>query len=94
MRNAFYSFNQWPRTKRGDPIFSCTEDAIFYGHLIVYEDQERIKIVKLRKRVLFDLKVMRAKTSPNLNRMMELAVKGQFYRECLEELERIEKEGK
>lgn len=87
-------YSNWPRTQAGNPILTDTGDAIFYAHLITGKVSERTKIVKLRQKTLFDLKVMRSKTGPNLNRMMELAVKGQFYRECLEELERIEKEGK
>ncbi|GAH19934.1 unnamed protein product [marine sediment metagenome] len=88
------SFESWPRTKAGEPLFTCTEDAIFYAHLIINNEMERRKIVRLRLEVMFTLQAMRKKANPNLNRMMKLAVKGQFYRECLEEVERIEKEGK
>jgi len=83
----------WPKTRAGDPIFSCSEEAIFFAHLIFKDEAERLKLVHLRLKVLFDLKVMRSKPTPNYQRMMDLAVKGQFYRECLEEIERIEKEG-
>jgi len=93
MRTAPYNFEGWPRTKGGDPIFTCSEDAIFYAHLIIDKISERTKIAKLRQSVLSMLKGMRANDNPNLQRMMNLAVKGQFYRECLEEVERIEKEG-
>jgi len=86
-------FSQWPRSESGAPIFTCTEDAFFFANLIFKKAEERLNIVHLRRKVLFDLKVMRAKPVHNLQRMMDLAVKGQFYRECLEELERIEKEG-
>lgn len=94
MIRTITDFNQWPRTKGEDPIFTCSEDAIFYAHLIAGEVQERTRIAKLRKKVVFDLKVKRFEAVPNLQRMMDLAVKGQYYRKCLEELERIEKEGK
>jgi len=86
------NYENWPRTKCQDPIFTCSEDAIFYAHLITDKVSERAKLVKLRQHVLFSLAGMRKNINPNYNRMMELAVKGQFYRECLEELERIEKE--
>jgi len=93
MRRRITDSAQWIRTKSGDPIFTCSEDAIFYAHLIFKDVPERLKIAKLRTGVLFDLKVMRSRNGGNLQRMMDLAVKGQFYRECLEEVERIEKEG-
>ncbi|MBA7492394.1 hypothetical protein ES702_02944 [subsurface metagenome] len=86
-------FTNWPRTKGKDPIFTDAGDAIFYAHLIIDNVSERSRIVKLRRKVLFDLKVMRASEHPNMQRMFDLSVKGQLYRECLEELERIEKEG-
>lgn len=82
----------WPRTRFGDPIFSSTEDAIFYAHLIINNESYRLKIARLREKVLSDLKVIRSIDPTNLQLMFDLAVKSQFYRECLEEAERIEKE--
>ena len=93
MKIRITDLTQWPRTKNGSPIFTCSEEAIFFAHLIFKDETERLKLVHLRRKALFDLKVMRAKATPNYQRMMDLAVKGQFYRECLEEVERIEKEG-
>jgi len=93
MRAMITDLSQWPRSKAMVPIFTCSEEAIFYAHLIFKDEAERLKLVHLRRKVLFDLKVMRAKPIHNFQRMMDLAVKGQFYRECLEEVERIEKEG-
>ncbi len=87
------SFETWPRTETGEPLFTCTEDATFYAHLIFDNGMERWHIARLRADVLSILSRMRNKANPNLNRMMKLAVKSQFYRECLEEVERIEKEG-
>jgi len=93
MRTIITDLSQWPKSKAGDPVFSCSEEAIFYGHLIFKLKEERLKLVHLRRKLLFDLKVMRSKPVHNFQRMMDLAVKGQFYRECLEEIDRIEKEG-
>lgn len=93
MRKVPYNFEAWQRTKAGDPIFTCSEDAIFYAHLIFDSLTQRLQIAKLRGKVLSDLARMRAKNSPNMQRMFDLSVEGQLYRECLEELERIEKEG-
>lgn len=93
MRAILTDLTQWPRTKGGVPVFTCTEDAIFFAHLIFIDANERLRLVHLRRKALFELKVMRSKTSPSYQRMMDLAVKAQFYRECLEEVGRIEKEG-
>lgn len=87
------SFETWPRTKAGIPLFTYSGDAIFYAHLIINNEMERSKIARLKHETTFTLEKLRARPNPNLNRMMEMAVKGQFYRECLEEVERIERGG-
>lgn len=86
------SFETWPRTETGEPLFTCSEDAIFYAHIIFNNYIERVNIAILRSVVIDTLQGMRKNVIPNIDRMMDLAVKGQFYRECLEEVERIEKE--
>lgn len=92
MIKVITDFAQWPRTKGGAPIFTCTEDANCYAHLIVQNETERLKISRLRGIVLSNLKSIRSRSSLPLQLMFDLAVKSQFYRECLEEVERIEKE--
>lgn len=92
MRRTVESFGTWPRTKKGDPIFRFTEDANFYAHLIFNKEGEQRKIAQARKRVQYDLQLKRSQDNPNYNRMMELATKDQFFRECQEEIERIKEE--
>lgn len=87
------NIHNWPRTMAGSPIFSDSGDAIFYAHLVVEDQIERLRLTSLRKRTLSQCKLMQAQDNPDLDHMMKLATKGQFYRECLEEIERIEKEG-
>jgi len=83
---------QWPKTKDAVPIFTCTEDAIFYAQLVFGDEDRRLKLVHFRRSFLYELQVLRSGSSHNLTRVFDLAVKSQFFRECLEELERIEKE--
>jgi len=84
-----YVYENWPRTNAGDPIFTCTEQAIYFAHLV----SDKIEIIdllkRLRKTVYVDIGLQRSKITPNFQRMMDLAVKAQFYRECLEEITRI-----
>ena len=89
MKEYPYTFESWPRTQGGDPIFTCTEQAIYYAHLVSDRIETITLLTKLRKRAYFDIGVIRSTPSPNHNRMMELAVKAQLYRECLEEIKRI-----
>ncbi|MBA7495660.1 hypothetical protein ES702_06249 [subsurface metagenome] len=79
----------WPRTKNGQPILKCTEEANFYASLI-YANEKEIKLIrKAMENARQNLHAMRETPSKDLNKMMHLAVKAQFYRECLEELDRI-----
>jgi len=89
MKGAPYTYETWPRTKGNDPIFTCSEDSIFFAHLVSDKIEVINQLTKLRKRAYFDIAVLRSRPTPNLQRMMDLAVKAQFYRECLEEIKRI-----
>lgn len=89
MKTYPYTFESWPRTQAGDPMFTCTEQAIYFAHLV----SDKIEVVdllkKLRKRAYYDIATQRAKPTPNHQKMLDLAVKAQLYRECLEEITRI-----
>lgn len=89
MRTYPYTYDSWPRTKDNNPIFTCTEQAIFFAHLASDKIEVVNRLTKLRKRAYFDIGVIRSTARPNLQRMMDLAFKAQLYRECLEEIQRI-----
>ena len=84
-----YTFESWPRTKTNDPIFTCSEQAIYFAHLVSDNMEMVNRLTELRKSAYFDIGVIRSTPSPNLQRMMDLAFKSQLYRECLEEIQRI-----
>lgn len=89
MKEYPYNFENWPRDAGGNPIFTSTEQAIFYAHLCSHEPDEIYRLTMLRKGAYARIAEQRTKREPNLQRMMDLAVKAQFYRECLEEITRI-----
>lgn len=89
MRTYSYTFDTWPRTGDGTFIFTCSEQAIYFAHLASDKIEVVDLLTKLRKKAYFDIGVIRSTASPNLQRMMDLAVKAQFYREALEEIKRI-----
>jgi len=84
-----FTLKTWPRMKNGEPIFTCSEQAIYFAHLASHELEVITLLRRLRKRAYNDIATQRAKVNPNYQRMMDLAVKAQFYRECLEEIQRI-----
>lgn len=83
------NFTQWPRTPEGEPIFTCSEDALFYANLIFTNVDECFNILRLRCLTLFYLEGFYCRDNPDLDDMMNLAFKAQLYRECLEEIRRI-----
>jgi len=82
----------WPKDRRGLPIFTSTHDALLYAQLVAH-DKDRQELLSIsREDIYIKLKHERHSKKPNLQRMMDLAVKAQFYRECLEECQRIKDE--
>lgn len=89
MKVTIADLANWPRTTKGEPIFKWSEEANFYANLI-FDNEKEIKLIrKAMENARQDVHAMRAKGSKNFNRIFHLAVKSQFYRECLEELDRI-----
>jgi len=84
-----YTLNDWPRRKNGEIIFSDTNEAIYYAHLTNDKLMSYSLLKKWRKNIYQDIERIKLIKPLNYNRMMDLAVRAQFYRECMEEIERI-----
>ena len=79
----------WPTNNAGQPLMNTSEEAIFYGTLI-YDKPDQVKeIKKLRGETVEEVSVRMNRKDVNLDLLMILAVKGQFFRECLEEVDRL-----
>lgn len=79
----------WPKTTKGHPIFQGTEEAYFYANLI-FDNEKEIKLIrKAMENARQDVHEMRSRPSKDLDKMYHLACSAQFYRECLDELDRI-----
>jgi len=89
MKTYPYTFESWPRDAGGNPIFTCTEQAIYFAHLCSHNEGQISQLTILRKDAYTRIAEQRAKRQPNYQRMMDLAFKAQLYRECLEEIVRI-----
>jgi len=89
MSDNIINFKQWPKDNKGNPIFTSTEDALFYAELISRNGDECFNILRLRFLALFHLQCFNLKHDPDLQEMLDLAVEAQLYRECLEEIRRI-----
>lgn len=81
--------DHWPRNNAGEILMKTSEEAVFYGTLI-YDKPKHIKEIEtLRKKSCFDVAFRGKKKDANLDLLYILATKGQFYRECLEEVDRL-----
>lgn len=79
----------WPRNEKGEVIFRNTHEAYFYATMFrsCMELMEEIKgLLEITKR---DLHLEREKPTPNRNRMILLACRHQFYKECIDEANRL-----
>lgn len=88
-----YTLDNWPRRKRGDIIFSSTEEAIYYAHLADDRVSAYHLLEKWRKNTLQDLEAIKIRKPLNYDRMMDLAVRSQLYRESMEEIQRLNESG-
>lgn len=84
--------NGWPLRDNGEPIFQTANDAMFYAQLIYDLPEKRDLLDAYIHRTHGLLQYERGSIDPDWDRLMELAVRAQFFRECLEECKRIEQE--
>lgn len=89
MTSIHRKLESWPRTKGGDIILKHTEEAYFFA-ILMFDKPDWVKeIKKLRMEVFAQVGALRKKKNPNLNEILQLGFKSQFYRECLEEVDRL-----
>lgn len=82
----------WPKRKNGHILLTSTQDAMLYAQLIHDNPIKQTDLARYREETYAHLKRERAKETPNLQRMCDLAVSAQLYRECLGEVQRINDE--
>ena len=89
MLKAISDIKMWPTKNNGELVIENTHEALYLAHLIS-EDLDVIrKISRARDKAYLCLRVEKAKLRPDFQKMMDLAMKAQFCRECLEEVTRI-----
>ena len=79
----------WPTTDEGEPIFTTSNEAILYAQLIWDHDELQLDLIMYREQTYKELRHYREKYNPDLDVMMGLAVKAQFFRESYMEALRI-----
>ena len=86
-----YTPNDWPRRVNGELIFRSTNEAIYYANVV----DDRVGVYHLlekwRKNTLQDIDALKKREQRNWDRLFDLATRAQFYRECMEEIQRLNK---
>jgi len=82
-------FAEWPRRKNGELIFRSTNEAIYFAHITDDRLAAYDLLKKWRRNAYQDLEAAKLQKPVNWNRMFDLACRGQFYRECMEEIQRL-----
>ena len=79
----------WPKNRGGEIMLKSSEDAVYYGALISNHEPEILELKQMRAEVYRQIDLEKQRKAPNLQRICNLAVKGQFFREAYEEAKRI-----
>ena len=87
----FHAYNEdtWPRNGRGEIIFSSTNEAIYYAGIVEDRLATYNFLKKWRLNARQNFEYLKSAKPVNCDRLFDLAVKAQFYREAMEELERL-----
>lgn len=89
MTNRTQKAEQWPRRRSGEILFNTTNEAIIFAHIIFDNNPFIEEIEKSLYAARDQIAIMHGRDNPNLDILMQIAVKAQLFRECLEEVTRI-----
>jgi len=81
--------DNWPIGLFGDPVLKNTEEALLYARLIWKSVEHQGFLVTLRSRLHKACVALLNEKDPDFDLCSSLACLAQFYRECLEECNRI-----
>jgi hypothetical protein len=87
-----YTLDNWPRRRRADLIFRSTEEAFYYAYIVEDRVAAYDLLRKWRANTYQEIKAAREKVPINFDRLFDLAVRAQFYREAMEEITRLNEE--
>lgn len=92
MKYELTDLNSWPLDLVGWPIFNNSDEAILYAQLIYDDLDKQQHLVSYRKQTFEELRRLRETKDPDLDELMHLACKAQFFREAYTEALRIRDE--
>ena len=86
------NLEDWPTGIFGDPVLKNTTDAYLYARLIWQSVEHKGFLIQLRGRLQKACVTLLNDSEPDYDLCSCLACLSQFYRECLEECDRIQED--
>lgn len=86
------NFCDWPRSENKAPIFNNTQQALYYAQLIYNRPDDRHLLEIYLEDSYIKLKAARESHSVNPSYLIQTSLQAQFFRECSEEIHRIDAE--
>ena len=82
MRETITDLANWPKSRNNHPILKSSNEALLYAQLVYDNPIKQGDLVIFRDEAYQMLRLERQRKKPNPQRMMDLAVKAQLFREC------------
>lgn len=92
MRMTLSDLASWPVRRNDQPIFTSTQEAYLYAQLIWDNAQIIGDLNAFHQDTLVNLKYERSCKDPKLMILADLTCRALFFRQCLEEVQRIKEE--
>jgi len=84
-----YELSNWPRNQRGEIIFSSTTEAIYYAGIVEDKQVSYNLLKKWAMNAYQNFDHVRRTSPVNYDRLFDLAARRQFFREAMEEIQRL-----
>lgn len=81
MRETTKDLANWPKRRNGQPILKTSNEALLYAQLVYNDISKQQNLTTFRDEAYAKLRVERERMKPNPQRMMDLAVQAQLFRE-------------
>lgn len=92
MKYKYFRFDIWPRNSDNSLVFSSTNDAFMYAAQ-VYNEPVRVEELEYQFNAINEeFKKQNTAKTRNLFYLFQISFKRQFHRECLEEIDRLQKD--
>lgn len=89
MRPRSLPYTHWPRGDNGELIIGNTQESHLLA-FVISDDHVMIgRVKRWRSETLKRIEIEKTRSPVDYQLIMDLATRAQFFRECLEEIERI-----